>query len=466
MNEFSTKYGLMVRLFKSGDFTGALDVSESLLAIDPNSIPILKITGACHYGLLNKSRALEAFQRIIDIDPLNVDAYFNKGVLLQELSSWNAADECYQNVLKIDPSNYKALNNTGIILSVRRDYSAAFQKFREAILIKNDFVNAICNAGLAKQNLGDFESAIKFFEQALQKEPENYLATHCMLEVANLVELSSDCTSYVLDLDYQLRKIIESKSEFSQLYPESLIEVISLSQRFLEENSFDFQSQLTQIFINTGADLGCTKHKNLFFEKKIISNACFGCFKVEISIETVIGLIELAVLFYKLELPENVIVKTFIETREFVNGSYKGLIYCNSYEQSLHVAGVMNDLVCRLNYNDWKISIKRGCSEYYEKFPNFSVADPEDPKFFEIPDEWEAIESSYTFNKMLGMNEKWPTYPKTSLSDFLVMRNWIDFAKGFDDPTSRYFSELEIRNMELFKFGQERSNLLITQRLS
>ena len=457
MDTFLDNYHSLIKLYKRGDFSKALEVCAKLLACNPNSIKVLNITGACYHALSHPDKALQTYQRIIDIDPLNANAYYNKGVLLHSLSSWVAAEECYQRVLEFDPTNYNALNNLGIILSVRGHYQAAFEKFLEAIAINTDSVNAICNAGLAKQNLGDFWSAIKFFDCALQKEPENYLATHCMLEVANLVELKNTVNSEILELDIYVRKIINSSDAFYRYNQPDLLRRIKSSLNFLDENNFRYKTQKTQIFSQNDRDLGCTRHKKLFSMHEIISSFCFGCFKVYVDPNSLVGLIQLAQIFYHYEFPKNVIMKTVVETREDVQGTYKGIIYCNSYEQSQCVMKSIHDLVNKLKYRDWTISMRRGCIEFSDRFPDFGIIDSKDPKFFQFPDQWHSIERNYEHIKQVDTNVKWPACAKFTLSDLLVIRNWIDYAKGLNDPTSIYFSEFEISNKSIFLNGKERS---------
>ena len=66
-----------------------------------------------------------------------------------------------------------------------------------------------------------------------------------------------------------------------------------------------------------------------------------------------------------------------IETRNQINGSYKGYIYCTGLEEAHDLNEKITVELNRVNLNNFKISIKHGCSEFYKSYPKFKSIDNE-----------------------------------------------------------------------------------------
>ena len=101
-------------------------------------------------------------------------------------------------------------------------------------------------------------------------------------------------------------------------------------------------TKYSQIYRTNKVDLNCDRHTTIFTEKNIIPEFCFGCFKVQVEVATVIDLIKVTSLFYKFEFHEDLTKKTIIELRPNIPGYYKGLIYCNGLEQAKEVKTLLD----------------------------------------------------------------------------------------------------------------------------
>ena len=64
-----------------------------------------------------------------------------------------------------------------------------------------------------------------------------------------------------------------------------------------------------------------------------------------------------------------------IELRPLVNGNYKGLIFCNSINEAEEILKEINSVLIKNFNKNLKSKIKRGCSEYYVKFPTYNKLD-------------------------------------------------------------------------------------------
>jgi len=86
--------------------------------------------------------------------------------------------------------------------------------------------------------------------------------------------------------------------------------------------------------------------------------------------------------------------------------------------------------------------IKRGCSEYPLKFPEYGKIGANSKDMMRYPKEWKSIEEK--FDKNYQLVPKQTTKPSLSgfcLSDFYIIQKWIDYAKGIGDNTSKIFND-------------------------
>jgi hypothetical protein len=74
-------------------------------------------------------------------------------------------------------------------------------------------------------------------------------------------------------------------------------------------------------------------------------------------------------------------------------------------------------------------------------------------------DDWKTVEDKY--------DSKNPTKSKgvihqslccLSLSDVLILRNWIDYAKGIGDSSAKLFKQNEVNSQKIFNVAKARQN--------
>ena len=95
-------------------------------------------------------------------------------------------------------------------------------------------------------------------------------------------------------------------------------------------------------------------------------------------------MIKLYFILDSINLENNNMRKSMIETRNQINGTYKGYIYCNGLDEAKNLTKTVNDEMHKINLNNFKISIKHGCSEFYEAYPKFKSINDE----MKYKDEW------------------------------------------------------------------------------
>ena len=75
--------------------------------------------------------------------------------------------------------------------------------------------------------------------------------------------------------------------------------------------------------------------------------------------------------------------------------------------------------------------IKRGCSEYPLKFPEYGKITKKPEEMMRFPNRWKKIEEAFDKNELLGPDKTQKnSLSKFCLSDFYIIQKWIDYAKG------------------------------------
>ena len=219
----------------------------------------------------------------------------------------------------------------------------------------------------------------------------------------------------------------------------------------LQSADKNLSTEYLQIYRRNNVDLNCKRHMEIFKEKEIIPKFCFGCYKVQVDVTTVLDLIRLAALFYESEFESDLTRKCLVEVRPNIPGSYKGLIYCRGIDQAhsvktqldVHVRDIDKNLVAK---------IKKGCSEFPLAFPEYGEVAASEEEMMQYPQEWQALENEFDAKTLMSPD----TYVNSSLkefclSDYLIIHKWIDYAKGIGDPTSELFCDLPVKYM---KYGR------------
>tara|TARA_B100000767_G_C19460472_1_gene407872 strand:+ start:39 stop:500 length:462 start_codon:yes stop_codon:yes gene_type:complete len=140
-----------------------------------------------------------------------------------------------------------------------------------------------------------------------------------------------------------------------------------------------------------------------------------------------------------------------IELRPEVSGTYKGLIYCSSVIEANKILDDLNPILNSLLID--KVGIKRGCSEFYESFPDFKQISNKEPNFMNYENKWEKIEKIEDDKEILKQKKFADTLSGLSISDFLIMNHWLNYAKLIDDlsykdlSTNFIYSDYVVKKM-------------------
>ena len=222
-------------------------------------------------------------------------------------------------------------------------------------------------------------------------------------------------------------------SKEGKIEDQTLSYIIKESKKILRKH---FRNKLslntTQIPRGGIEDLNCDRHMKIFENHNIIPEYCFGCFKVLIEPNNVIDLIKLHLLFDSLEFDNQNFRKCMIEGRRNIKGNYKGFIYCKQLNEAEKILDFVSAEIKNKINKSMICKIKRGCSEYSDKFPEFKNLNKNMMKYNQS---WKKIENIFdkknnTNNKSL-VKHTWGV----TIKDILIFENWITYAKTIGDES-------------------------------
>jgi len=127
-----------------------------------------------------------------------------------------------------------------------------------------------------------------------------------------------------------------------------------------------------------------------------------------------------------------------IELRPNVLGSYKGFIYCSSVEETNAILEIISPIINKSITS--KIKIKRGCTEFAKSFPSYKETDKENKYFMKYKGEWEKKEKIIDNIGIKNLEEN-QELQGLSVSNVLIINNWLNYAKKINDLTYKHISE-------------------------
>ena len=270
--------------------------------------------------------------------------------------------------------------------------------------------------------------------------------------------------------NFKKNSIIELNRRISEIYkevqtenlnnPKEIKKILIASNNIIKSYETNFVLDETEIFRRNSKNLNCTRHFKIFNEFNIIPKYCFSCYKVQITLLNVLDLIKLYFIFNNLYLENNNIRKCMIEMRNNIKGNYKGYVYCEGLDEAKIILYKINKIIKKNYTQQFKIEIKHGCSEFYDTYPTFKNINFNGNQDMEYQSEWDVKENiidkrnptrESNDKKILGM-----TIKGMSLSDILIIKNWLAFAKILNDQSYKliYSDEIKTNFIENFLKSQ------------
>ena len=399
---FNKKINELVFLLQNNQILKAEKIVDEFLGLKINNPRLLNLIGLVKLRSGKFNESLEQFSKGLEINQNNFEICNNKGLVLYNLGKINEAINFYKKSAEIKDDYYLAYYNLGNAYIGKADFKNAILNFDQTLKIKEDFVEARNNIiqSLTYYNSSNLNSVI-------------------------YSKINNDLQN--LKFNYEKSKNINVKD--IKKYFENCMEIVNKSIPHLEY-------KFSQIYRRDQVDLNCSRHFSIFNKFNVIPDYCFSCYKIQIETQNVLDLIKLYLVFDNLEVKKSKLRKCFVETRPNIPGSYKALIYFSNIKD-LEEAKEQIEPIIKKNVNENSIIlIKRGCSEFSNKYPSYGKITPKD-QMMSYPVKWKEKEDlvDEKLPKTYFSDEK--VLPKTlngqTLNDILIIGNWICYARIIGD---------------------------------
>ena len=380
----------------------------------------------------NFQEAIMLYEKVIKIDPTIVFTHYNLGIIYEQLKDIEKAEANYKEAIKVNPSFIYSYNNLGIMSHQNGQKENAIKYFKQVIKIDPKYYNGYSNLGLVYASLGMYDQALNNYLQTLKLDENNLVAKKSIIFL--LTYCQSDNKHLLIKSNNDLRQLQNKFALKDLLKTDGLNYVLNNSLKIIKKISVDINELLffeTQSYRRNPVDLNCENHHDVFNSSNIIPKFCFGCFKIQIEPQNVLDLIRLFFIFDDLVLSRNNQRKCMVEFRDKIPGLYKGMIYCSSLQEAKKI---LEDIKPNFEIlSNVKTSIKRGCSEFYDKFPKFKIIDENEKDFMNYNKDWKKIEENSVIKKNFNTIKLNNSISGLSISDFLIINQWLNYAKNIDD---------------------------------
>ena len=362
---------------------------------------------------------------------------------------------------KIDnKNNFNISNNMGVAFYKLGRFVEASAMFKEAISFNNKYIPAYENLSLTQKLLGNYELSINCILQGLKLMPNNNKIKNYLIDILNYFEPLNE-ENYIINIDKKIRKL-DSLNKKKLINDETIKDILNQSEKILKESNVNFNFNETQIFRRNKVDLNCKRHLDIFTTHKIIPKFCFSCFKVQITLDNILDLIKLYFYFNNVNLKNNNIRKCVVELRKKVDGNYKGYIFSDSLQDAKEIEEKLNNELQNEKIYLNKIEIKRGCTEYYDEFELYKDINQNVYNII-YKEDWTDIEKrfdeKYFISKINDEKVYNNTLNKFNLPDFLIIKNWLLYAKIIDDDSYKKIIKFDINDKNFDQFQKEQIKL-------
>jgi len=395
------------------------------------------------------NEALILLDKLSNQDPNIINRF--KGSIYFSTRDWENSLFYYQK-LSEEEKNFKIFNNMGYALFKLGRFLEASIKFKQSLEINNTFIPTYENVIICLKLIGNYELSIKYILLAINLSPLNQKFKNSLIDIFNFYK-PKDNKNIIININNKINKLYDVKENL--LTQNSFIKkILKESQEILEKKDLNFIYPETQIYRRNKLNLNCDRHFGIFNKHKIIPKYCFGCYKVQISLDNVLKLIKLYFYFNKINLRNNNIRKCMIELRENVIGNYKGYLYASSLKEAKDIKKIIERDLIREKIIPEKVEIKHGCTEFYDQFQLYkNVEEDITDKIYKK--NWANVEKEFDQKNLITEQNKEKIYNNTlnefNLPDFLIIKNWLLYAKITEDNSYREIFDFNIEDNQLSK---------------
>ena len=353
----------------------------------------------------------------------------------------------------------------GITLKELGRLDEAEASYRQAIALKPDYAQAHNNLGNTLQELGRFDEAEASYRQAIALKPDYANAQNNLVGLLTIYTSQTKSPQLIVTVDQEIKGIKLNENTSGVISDDEIIRLFYKSSDIIRKHGLDLDTELSQTYRRNSVDLNCRRHKKIFDTCNVIPEFCFGCYKVQVEPRSVLELMKLFVVFDQMKLSDNNTRKCMVEMRSEIAGFYKGLIYCSNLKEAYQIADYLEMVIKEKIGPGLPLAVKRGCSEYSIAFPDYKEINKSGAQPMNYNKDWKRIEDDFdSKNSMKPKSNIPPSLSCLSLSDVLIIRNWIDYAKGIGDPSVQLLEQNEVGSQSVYEIAKSRLETFVNKK--
>ena len=378
------------------------------------------------------------------------NVFSNYGVILRNLKKFKEAEKFLRKAIEVAPNFAMAYSNLGNTLYDLGKLKEAEKFLRKAIDIDPYYVMAYSNLSNILKDLGKLKEAEKILIKAIEIKPGDKIIEANLINLLTLLKPEKVKLNNLFKINEEFKIINIGIRKDNDISDERVKGIYMHGLNIYKKYNLNLVTPFSQIYKKNEKNLNCKRHMLIFNEHKIIPEFCFECYKVQVEVNSVIELIKLFLVFNSFKCQNT--RKCMVETRKDVSGFYKGLIYCSGLKEALKISEEINIEIKKNIRTDLKSNIKRGCSEYALEFPEYKAISLSGNQPMDYNKDWSKVEKEFDKSNF-EWGKSTPNIEGFNLNNFLVMRNWLAYAKKIGDR-----SVIKITNEEI-RGSQEINNL-------
>ena len=451
------KINTLLELHQTGRYVEAEKLSLSITKNFPKHQLAWKVLALALKENGKISDSLIAIQKSVQLEPRDSNAHYNLGVILQELRRLDEAEVCFRQTIKLKPDYAEAHNNLGVTLKELGRFEESEACYRKAISLKPNYVEAHRNLAITLVDMGRLEEAMSNYTKVIELKPHLPQSLQDLAGLLTSYVPHEGFSNLVVKVNEEIKKNYLKEKTIGIISDDKIIKLFNRSTSVIKKYNLKIETQSCQAFRQNSINLNCERHMKVFNEFNIIPKFCFGCYKVQVEPTTILELIKLLIVLDQIKLIKNNIRKCMVEMRPEISGFYKGLIYCSNLEEAYQIANYIEILVKENIGSKMNIIVKRGCSEYPIAFPDYKEINSSESKLMKYNEKWKLIEEDYDLlNPLKSKRIITPTLTGLNLQDILIIRNWIDYAKGIGDPSVHLLKQNTIFSQKIYNKAKTR----------
>ena len=398
-------------LYSNKEFNLAINIWEEAINLDSHHKESLNGIGSAFKKVKKYERAIEYFKKALKVDSNFFDAYYNLANVYLELTNYEQSIIYFKQAYKLKPNFIKIIYGIGYSLMKDLDYEGALRYFFQ-YLEKDDKNSEIFNfIGICLNKLRRYEESINYYCKSLELDSKNAHSVDNLLNLFTYYEPKKKYKNFIVKINSEVKELNKNFDLNKKINEKEILELFEKIIPMSSSNHMLNELNLDQVYKRNKINLNCERHFKVFNSFNTIPEFCFGCYKIQISPKNIIELIKLYIIFDQFKFGKDIFRKTLIEVRPKVSGTYKGLIYCSSKEESKEILDKIIPIL-KINLgNDVAFEVKRGCSEFAISYPGFEKLDSNikfNPKWNEnekiIDNKEKKKEMAILENSIMGLN--------------------------------------------------------------